>query len=229
MDYDMSELSRRVAARFLTFFPLLAVLLFGSAGSLRYWEGWIYWTVYTGMSLWITLYFLKYDPRLIERRLEVGPHAEPRTSQKIIQGIASMLVIAMYVVSGLDWRVHGGAFPATAVLASDALVVLGFWIMYVVFRENRHAAGIVKVEPGQNVIRTGPYRVVRHPMYAGAFLMFLATPPALGSRWGWFVAALLCGMIVVRLLDEERFLGANLAGYEEYRRRVRRRLIPGIW
>jgi protein-S-isoprenylcysteine O-methyltransferase Ste14 len=225
----MSELPRRVLARCLFFFTLLAVFLFASAGSLYYWEGWLYWSVYTGMSLWITLYFLKYDPKLIERRLDVGPHAETRTSQKIIQGIASILFLAMYVVSGLDWRVHGPAFPAAVVVAADALVALGFWIMFLVFRENRHAAGVIKVETGQRVIATGPYHLVRHPMYAGAFVMFLATPPALGSRWGWVVAVLLCAAIVARLLDEERFLGANLPGYEAYCREVRSRLIPRIW
>jgi protein-S-isoprenylcysteine O-methyltransferase Ste14 len=225
----MSELSRRVLARCLVYFTLLAVFLFASAGSLRYREGWVYWTVYTGMSLWITLYFLKYDPKLIERRLEIGPHAEARTSQKIIQGVASVLFIAMYVVSGLDWRIHGPTFPAAAVLIFNALVALGFWIMFLVFRENSHAAGVIKVEPGQRVISTGPYRLVRHPMYAGAFVMFLATPPALGSKWGGIVAVSLCAAIVFRLLDEERFLSANLPGYEAYCRTVRSRLVPGVW
>ena len=133
------------------------------------------------------------------------------------------------MIPGFERRLHGSAVPAPAVLAADVLVALAFLIIFLVFRENSYTSGVVTVEAGQRVIATGPYRLVRHPMYAGASLLFLATPFALGSLWAMLAAVPLCGVMVVRLLDEERFLSANLAGYDDYRREVRHRLVPLVW
>jgi protein-S-isoprenylcysteine O-methyltransferase Ste14 len=207
----------------------LALVLFLPAWSLRFWEAWVYWTLFSVSVLLITLYFLKYDPRLIERRLEVGPGAEREKSQVILQAIASVLLLALFVIPGFEHRLHGSAVPMPAVLTADVLVLLGFLIIFFVFRENSYTSGIVTVEAGQRVIATGPYRLVRHPMYAGAALIFLATPVALGSLWALLAAVPLCGTMVLRLLDEERFLSANLPGYDAYCREVRYRLLPLVW
>jgi protein-S-isoprenylcysteine O-methyltransferase Ste14 len=207
----------------------LALLLFLPAWSLRYWEAWIYWTLFSASMLAITGYFLKHDPRLIERRLEVGPGAEPSRSQRIIQSISGGLCCALFVVSAIDHRLRGSNVPIAAVLSADGLVLVAFVLYFRVFLENRHTAGTVKVEADQPVISTGPYRLVRHPMYAASAILFLSTPLALGSFWALIVALLLCGLVIVRLLDEERFLTANLPGYDAYCRQVRSRLIPGIW
>ena len=225
----MNAMTNRALAGVLKFQAMLAVLLFLPAWSLRSREAWIYWGLFSAAVLVITLYFLRRDPRLIERRLEVGPGAEGEGSQKSIQAAAGLLLPAMYVVSGLDRRFGGSAVPGPIVLAADGVVLAGFLVIFLVFRENSYTAGVVKVEPGQPVVSTGPYRLVRHPMYLGAALIFLATPPALGSLWGLLVAVLLCGTMVVRLLDEERFLSANLPGYPEYCREVRHRLVPLVW
>jgi protein-S-isoprenylcysteine O-methyltransferase Ste14 len=115
------------------------------------------------------------------------------------------------------------------VLLGDLMTVLGFAVMYRVFRENTFAAATVTVETGQRVITTGPYARVRHPMYAGALLLFLGTPLALGSWWGLAVYIPSLAVLVARLRDEEQFLMRNLAGYADYRRRVRFRLLPGVW
>jgi protein-S-isoprenylcysteine O-methyltransferase Ste14 len=225
----VSDLSKKALTGLVKFQMFLALLLFLPACSLRYWEAWTYWSLFSVSVLIITVYFLRNDPRLIERRLEVGPRAEPSRTQRIIQSVASVLFVALFVVSGLDRRFHGSRLPIPVVLAADGLVLLAFLFVFLVFRENRHTAGIVKVDKNQPVISTGPYRLVRHPMYAASLLLFLSTPLAPGSLWALIVALLLCGLIVVRLLDEERFLSANLPGYDAYRRRVRRRLIPMIW
>jgi protein-S-isoprenylcysteine O-methyltransferase Ste14 len=115
------------------------------------------------------------------------------------------------------------------VVAGEALVVLGFVIMFFVFKENPFTSRIIEVEAEQKVIATGPYAVVRHPMYAGSLVMLSGVPPALGSWWGLFTIIPITLVIVWRLLDEEAFLIKNLPGYSEYRTRVRHRLVPLIW
>jgi protein-S-isoprenylcysteine O-methyltransferase Ste14 len=225
----VTELSRKALGGFVRFHVILALLLFLPAWSLRFREAWIYWVLFSASVLLITLYFLKHDPRLVERRLEVGPGAERRRSQVIIQAIASVMLLALFIIPGLDHRLGWSAVPMPVVLAADALVAAGFLIIFFVFRENSYTSGVVAVEEGQRVVATGPYRLVRHPMYAGASLLFLATPFALGSPWALLAAVPLCGVMVVRLLDEERFLRANLPGYDSYCRAVRHRLLPLVW
>jgi protein-S-isoprenylcysteine O-methyltransferase Ste14 len=225
----MSGLSRKALTGVIQFQLVLALLLFLPAWSLRYWEAWIYWTLFSVSVLLITLYFLKHDPRLIERRLEAGPGAEREKSQRIIQTIAGLVFFALLIIPGFDHRLHWSTVPIPIVLTADLLVVAGFLIIFFVFRENSYTAGTVKVEADQRVISTGPYRLVRHPMYAGALLMLTATPLALGSLWALIPAVLLFGVIVARLLAEERFLSANLKGYDEYRQKVRYRLMPLVW
>jgi protein-S-isoprenylcysteine O-methyltransferase Ste14 len=174
------------------------------------------------------LYFLKYDPRLIERRLEVGPGAEQEMSQKIIQAIAGMLFCALLIVPGLDYRFHWSTVPIPVVLAANAATVVSLLIVFLVFRENSHTASTIKVEDNQQVVSTGPYRFVRHPMYAGGALGFLATPFALGSVWALLAAVPLCIAMLVRLLHEEKYLSAHLPSYDDYRQKVRFRLMPLI-
>ena len=136
---------------------------------------------------------------------------------------------ALLVVLGIGRRFHSSRTPAALVLLGDALVAVGYYIVFLALRENRWAASIIEVRPGQSVISTAPYRIVRHPMYSGGVLMILATPLALGSLWAFVCAVLPCGMIAARLLDEERYLSRNLPGYEGYCQKVRYRLIPHLW
>ena len=178
----------------------------------------------------ITVYFLEHDPALIERRLHVGPAAERERSQQIIQTVASALTCAVFIVPGLDHRFGWSPqLDPRWPIGGDAMAAAGFLMMFLAFRENTHAAATVGVEQGQRVVSSGPYRVVRHPMYAGAVLLFLATPVALGSLWGLIPATALVGVIAVRLLDEERYLAAHLPGYTSYCETVTTRLLPGVW
>lgn len=207
---------------------VMALMLFLPAWTVRFWQAWVYWLLFSGLSTAITLHFLKHDPGLVERRLKVGPTAEREKSQKIIQMLTAILWCALLIVPGIERRFHPSRVPAALVLVGDALVAVGYYIVFLTLRENRWAAGIIEVQPGQRVISTGPYGIVRHPMYSGAALMVLATPLALGSLWAFVCAVLLCGNIAVRLLEEERYLAKNLPGYEGYCRKVRYRLIPFV-
>lgn len=216
-----------VGAAFLLL--VIGLMLFTSAGSIRYWQGWIYWSIFASAVLIITLYFLKQDPELVARRTSAGPLAEPETIQKIIQALASILFCAEFIVSGLDYRYQWSSVPLLLVVTGDLLVAAGFAIVFIVFMQNSFASSVVRVEAEQPVISTGLYAHVRHPMYAGGALLIIGTPLALGSWRGIPAALALCAVIVVRLLDEEHRLAAELAGYEEYRRKVAYRLVPGIW
>ena len=207
----------------------MAVAIFLPAGTVVYWQGCVYWFVFLGAAVLITAYFLRHDPDLIRRRLAAGPSAEQRGTQKIVQTFASVLFLALFVVSGLDRRFGWSSVPAVAVVLANALVAVGFAIVFLVFRENSHASATIEVSAGQRVISTGPYRHVRHPMYAGALLLLAGTPLALGSLAALLLVIPFAVVLIVRLLDEERMLSVELAGYREYCRQVRFRLIPYVW
>jgi protein-S-isoprenylcysteine O-methyltransferase Ste14 len=225
----MKSLARKSFIGLIELQVAMILLLFVPAGSLRFWEGWVYWILFSLAVIAITLYFLKHDPRLIEGRLTAGPRAEQETSQKIIQAIAAMLFFAVLIVPALDYRFHWSRVPTAIVVIGDFLLMLSFAMIFFVFRENSYAAATIKVEAEQRVISTGPYRLVRHPMYSAALILFLATPLALASAWGLIVVIPLAATLVARLMDEERYLSAHLPGYDRYRQRVNYRLIPLVW
>jgi protein-S-isoprenylcysteine O-methyltransferase Ste14 len=225
----MRSLILRSIAGLAFLIAMLGLALFGAAGSLSYWRAWLYLAVFAACVVLITLYLLLRDRRLLESRLNVGPAAETQRSQQIIQGLASMFFLLVYIVAGLDHRFGWTHVPPLLSVLSDVLVAAGLFIVFLVFRENTYTSAIIERADRQRVVSTGPYGVVRHPMYSGALLMMLFTPLALGSWVALPFVAPLALVIVARLRDEERFLAAQLAGYDDYRRRVRYRLIPLLW
>jgi protein-S-isoprenylcysteine O-methyltransferase Ste14 len=208
---------------------ILALALFIPARSLAFWQAWVYLGVFGVSTLLVTLYLIRNDRELLARRVKGGPTAEAQKNQQIIQGFASLFFIALYVVAGLDYRFGWSNVPPVVSLIADGFVALGFYIVFRVFRENTYTSATIEVSDEQKVISSGPYRVVRHPMYAGAFLLLLATPLALGSWVALPFPIPLILVIVIRLLDEERFLSSNLGGYEAYRQKVHYRLVPYVW
>jgi protein-S-isoprenylcysteine O-methyltransferase Ste14 len=208
---------------------VLALLLFVPAGSLRYYAGWAYWTLVGGCSLAITLYFLRCDRALIERRLRAGPLAETQRTQQLIQLAATVLIAALMIVGGLDYRFGWSALASFVPAGGDVLVIVGFTIVFAAFKANSFAGGTITSHTGQHVVSSGAYRFVRHPMYAGAMLALLATPFALGSVRAVGIAVAICAIVVVRLLDEEHYLRGHLAGYAAYCDAVHERLIPKVW
>ena len=177
-----------------------------------------------------TAYFLKHDPALVRRRLAVGPTAETEPTQKTIQTVTSLLLLAILILSALDWRFGWSGRPAAIwALVGEALILLGFAVIFVVFRTNSFTAATVRVAGDQPLVDTGPYALVRHPMYAGAVPMMIGMPLALGSWWGLVPSAFMIAALAWRLTDEERVLVAELPGYEDYRSRVRWRLCPGLY
>lgn len=207
----------------------VAAALFLPAGTARWWRAWAYLVVFSGSVVLVTLDLLAHDRDLLRRRVRAGPAAEPRRTQQVVQALASLCFVATFVLAGLDRRLGGSSVPAAASAVADGVVAAGFGVVLLVFRENRHASAVVEVTAGQRVVATGPYRRVRHPMYAGALVLLGATPIALGSWIALVAVAALAGALVVRILDEERLLRAALPGYDAYCREVRYRLVPGVW
>jgi protein-S-isoprenylcysteine O-methyltransferase Ste14 len=208
---------------------VMGLLLFVPAGTIRYWQGWMYLSIFFAASALTTQFLMRTDPALLERRMSGGPTAEKRPTQKLIMLLASAGFIALLVVPGLDRRFAWSAVPLVVVIIGDVLVTIGFYFIYRVYRENTYSSATIEIAAGQKVISTGPYAVVRHPMYASASLYLLGTPLALGSFWGFVPLAAMLPVLVWRLLDEERFLAENLPGYADYQKRVSYRVLPGIW
>jgi protein-S-isoprenylcysteine O-methyltransferase Ste14 len=208
---------------------ILWLSLFIPAGTLDFWQAWIYLFLFCGSSLMITLFLMKIDMELLKRRLNAGAVAEKEKNQKIIQLLASVSFIGILLTPGFDHRFNWSNIPCYLVITGEIFVVLGFYIVFLVFRENSYTSATIEIAENQKVISTGPYSVVRHPMYSGALLMLVFTPLALGSYWDFIFAILIFMVIVWRLLDEEKFLIKNLPGYEAYCKKTRFRLIPGVW
>ncbi len=225
----MNNLMVKTILGFLFLVLILALALFLSAGSLLFWQAWAYLMVFSVCVTLITAYLARYDPRLLASRVQAGPTAETQKSQQILQSLASLFFIGLYIVPGLDFRFHWSNMPVVLSLIADGIVALSLFIVFLVFRENTYTSATVEVVNEQKVISSGPYSLVRHPMYAGAFLLLLFTPPALGSWVGIPFVLPVILVIIARLLEEEKFLAANLPGYEEYRHKVRYRLIPFVW
>jgi protein-S-isoprenylcysteine O-methyltransferase Ste14 len=207
----------------------MGLLLFVAAGTLDYWQGWAYLAWFTGGSAGATLYLLRHDRALLKRRMRGGPTAEKRPVERLIMMFTSLGFIALLVVPALDYRFRWSNVSVWTALAGDVLVIVGLYFIYLVYRENTFTSATIEVAPGQTVISTGPYALVRHPMYASALLYLVGTPLALGSYWGLVPLVATLPFLIWRLFDEEKLLAETLPGYVEYQHKVRYRLVPGIW
>lgn len=174
----------------------------------------------------IFIYLAINDPKLLARRVKT---TEKEKSQKIIRFLVNLSFAAEIVLSVLDHRFAWSAMPLQAVVVGDALVVLGMLIIFFVFKENTFTAQTIEVEAGQKVISTGPYGLVRHPLYVGGLIYVLGIPLALGSWWGLLMIVVFTSVMAWRILGEEKLLVTDLPGYKEYREKVKYRLVPFLW
>jgi protein-S-isoprenylcysteine O-methyltransferase Ste14 len=208
---------------------VLGLVVFGSAGTLDFTDGWVFLGLFAGSSLAITIYLARKDPALLERRTQAGPTAEKGRTQMIIQSFATISFLSTIVVPGLDERFGWSHAPVSLVLFGDILVLVGFLLVFLVFRANTFTSAVIEVAEGQRVIDSGPYALVRHPMYLGALVLVTGIPLALGSLIGLSTLPPFSAVVLWRLLDEERFLLGHLSGYASYREKTRWRLIPRVW
>jgi protein-S-isoprenylcysteine O-methyltransferase Ste14 len=220
------ETAKRVFIRIALVMPVLAVILFIPAGTLAYWEAWVYLGVLLIPFFFVIGYFLRNNPEFLERRMQMR---ERERAQRRIIGLSWIWFLLAFILPGLDYRWGWSDVPVPVVIAADLVVLLGYGLIVLVFRENQYASRTVQIEQGQQVISSGPYARVRHPMYLGTLLMYLASPVALGSYWALIPALLIIPILVARIGNEEQVLARELRGYVEYQQTTRRRLIPGIW
>lgn len=206
-----------------------AAVLFVPAGTLNYWQAWLFLAVFTVTTAAPSVSLAVRHPDALARRMKAGPAAETRPAQRVIITLTVGLVLGTIVLSALDHRFGWSAVPVWLVLVGATLVAVGLGIAQLVIVQNHYAAATVTVEAGQTVVSTGLYALVRHPMYTGTVLMMIGTPPALDSLWGLLGVAASVPVIVARILDEEKMLTAELPGYREYARQVRYRLVPHLW
>ncbi len=205
------------------------MVLFIPAWTLNYWQAWVFIVDFMISVNILGLYMALRDPALLERRLQAGPAAEQSPTQRIIISMIGLGILALLVFCALDHRFGWSRTPGWASIASDILVFGGLMVGLRVLQVNSFSASNIRVEENQPVISTGPYAVIRHPMYAGMLVMMVGVPPALGSWWGLAVLALVLPVLILRILEEERTLRADLAGYEDYMHKVRYRLVPYVW
>ena len=220
------KLTKMVSVRLLVFIPLLLAMFFLPAGTFAYWEAWVYLTVLLVPMVLVLIYLLRNDPELLERRMRMS---EKESEQKLIVRISYLYCLLVFLLPGLDKRFGWSNVPVVVVIVADVLVLVGYGMFFLALRENRYASRIIEVEPEQRVISSGPYAIVRHPMYVGVSLIYIFSPLALGSYWATIPSLLIIPLLVARIRNEESVLGRELKGYKEYMQKTKYRLIPGIW
>lgn len=208
---------------------VFGLLVFWPAGTFDYWQGWAFIAVFAASTMIPSLYLAAKNPAALERRMQAGPAAETRPLQKLIISFAFVSLGATIVVSALDFRFGWSSVPAAISVIGDVLVALGLGISMIVTIQNGYAAANVKVESGQDLVSTGLYGVVRHPMYFGNVVLMIGIPLALGSYWGLLFVIPGLAVLTTRILDEEKVLTQQLAGYRDYAQRVHYRLVPYVW
>ncbi len=223
------HLNLKAFAGLFVLLAVMAVALFASAWTFDYWQAWLFLAIFFGSAFAITVYLMKKDPKLLERRVSVGPLHEKETSQKVIQFVAQFAFLLVIVFPALDHHFGWSSVPSYISVAGDVLIAIGFYLVFLVFKENTFTSALIEVDTDQKVISTGPYAVVRHPMYIGALLLLVGIPLALGSLWGILTIIPITAVIIWRLLDEERFLSKDLPGYIEYKNMVNYHLVPYLW
>ncbi|WP_273736617.1 methyltransferase family protein [Mycolicibacterium septicum] len=221
----MKSILKMLVSGFLLMLALW-LLLFVPAGTLNYWQAWLFFAV-IAVSSWISsLYLMRKAPAVLERRI---PTSEPRQVQKFLSAATRFCWFSIVVVSALDHRFGWSSVPTAICVAGFVLTVVAIWGITVVFAQNSHAAVIVRVEEDQPLISSGVYGMVRHPMYTFITLMSVGAPLALGSYWGLVAAIPTPLVFALRIRDEEKLLREELAGYQHYMQEVPHRLVPGIW
>ena len=212
--------------KFLIGLLLVGLLIFLPAGTLAYPGGLLFLCLLFVPMLVMGIVMLARARDLLRKRLDAK---EKQAAQKGVQSLAGLVFMAGFVLAGLDFRFGWSDVPLSVVIAASVIFLIGYGLYAEVMRENAYLSRTVKVEEGQSVISTGLYGIVRHPMYLASVLMFLSIPLVMGSWYALIPFAFYPLLMVVRILDEEKLLTAELAGYEEYKRKVKYRMIPFIW
>ncbi len=220
------QLLKVVAGRIIMIIPMLMLFFFLPAGTWNYWQAWVYMGVLITPMFFAMIYLIKNNPELLERRMRLN---EKRSEQRLIVKVSLVFLLLAFILPGFDRRFGWSDVPMGLVIASDICILIGYLIIFRVMQINTFASRVIEVVSEQKVIDTDLYSIVRHPMYVGAILLYVASPIALGSYWSMLPAIVIIPIIVARIKDEEAALDKDLAGYLKYKQRTKYRLIPFIW
>jgi len=223
---------RRLIWQSAVWFACMAALLFIPAGTADWPAAWIYLAEMGLATLVITAWLARYNPALLAERMSPLIQRDQKKWDKLLMIVLIVLWCAWFMLMGLDAVRYGwSAVPPWAQALGALAILVAMYIFFLTVRVNSFAAPVVKIqtERGHKVVSDGPYAIVRHPMYAGALLLFAGTPLLLGSWWGLALAPVITVLLAARAVLEERTLARELDGYAEYAARVRYRLIPLVW
>ena len=212
--------------KFLGGVVLVGLLLFLSAGSLRYWQAWLLIGILFVPMLMAGLVMMGRNPDLLRKRLDVK---EKESEQKTVVALSGLLFTASFAVAGLNWRFRWWVLPNWAVWVAAGLFLLSYLLYAEVLRENTYLSRTIKVQEDQKVIDTGLYGIVRHPMYMATTVLFLTMPLVLASPISFFIMLGYLPVIAKRIRNEEKVLEEGLEGYSEYKKKVKYRILPLIW
>ena len=226
MDTLSARLFFQALGKFFLGLIVVGVLLFLPAGTLEYWQGWLFVGVLFVPMFVAGIVLMFRQPELLRKRLEAK---EEEKEQKWVVALSGMLFIAMFVVAGLNRRYMWWMLPDWAVFAAAGLFLVGYLLYAEVLRENVWLSRTIEVQEHQKVVDTGLYGIVRHPMYAATLLLFLSMPLVLGSLWAFAIILFYIPVISKRIRNEEKVLEEGLEGYREYKQRVRYKVIPYLW
>lgn len=204
----------------------IMVLFFLPAGTLDYWQAWVFLGVILVPTFALLVVLLIKDPQTLQRRMK---HKESDPKQRGLINFSGIFLSLVFLLPGFGIRWGWPVLPVWVVILGDFIALGGYLLFFLVLRENRFASRVIEVEQGQKVISSGPYAVVRHPMYVSMLLMYLSFPLALGSMLALIPALAMFPIIVIRILNEEKMLALDLPGYDEYLQKVKYRLLPGVW
>jgi protein-S-isoprenylcysteine O-methyltransferase Ste14 len=202
------------------------LLLFLAAGSLIYWNGWLFIGAYYISIFLIMIYLTVNNPALFEKRMKIK---EEDNAQKLFKILLAIITVIIRLISGYDYRFHWSTVSIILVVLSTILMILGTIILFNVMKQNTYLSAVIEVQEDQKVMDTGLYSIVRHPMYMAYSIIFLFTPLVLGSFYALIPSVITLILLVMRIINEEKVLIKELKGYDLYVKKVKYRLIPYIW
>lgn len=223
---ERRNLLRLVLFRLFSGLVLIGGLLFAFVGSFGYWQAWLFLAALTIPLVMTLLFLLRKDPALLEKRMNLK---EPRKAQRKIVQISGLFMLLGFFLPGLDYRFQWSDVPLWLIVASVIVFELAYAMVVAVFAQNSYASRVIEIQEGQQLIDTGLYSIIRHPMYSASIILYLSIPLMLGSYYALLPMVLSCLEIIARIKDEEEMLKEGLPGYTAYTQRVKYRLLPYVW
>jgi protein-S-isoprenylcysteine O-methyltransferase Ste14 len=220
------DLLIKALTKFLLGVIVLGLLLFFPAGSLHYWQGWLLMGILFVPMAVVGIVMMAKNPELLRKRLNAK---EKEAEQKSVVAMSSMLFVTAFVLAGLNWRFCWWVLPNWMVWMAAGLFIASYLLYAEVMRENTYLSRTVEVQDNQEVIDTGLYGIVRHPMYMATTVMFLTMPLVLGSPISFLIMLGYIPVIAKRIANEEEVLEKGLEGYQNYKKKVRYKMIPFLW